>query len=64
MKKRTQIGGVNGPLNLTVVIAEKGKSEAAHQSDFATFDSTLPDERMKTRGDRAENPRMRWRRLG
>jgi hypothetical protein len=50
MKKRTQIGGVNGPLNLTVAIAEKGKSEAAHQSDFATFDSTLPDERMKTRG--------------
>ncbi len=64
MKKRTQTGGVNGPLNLTVAIAEKGKSEAARQSDFATFDSTLPDEALKTRRDREENPRMRLRRLG
>ena len=31
MKKRTQTGGVNGPFSLTVVIAEKEKSEAARQ---------------------------------
>jgi hypothetical protein len=42
----------------------KRKSEAACQSDFATFDSTLADERLKTNVDGAEYPRMRLRQLG
>jgi hypothetical protein len=61
MKKRTQAGGVNGPYNGRN--RRKRKSEAARQSDFATFDSTLADDWPKTRWDGGENPRMRLRRL-
>ena len=47
--KRTQTGGVNGPFNGRN--RRKRKKQAARQSEFATFDYTLADERLKTRWD-------------
>jgi hypothetical protein len=55
MKKRTQAGGVNGPYDGRN--RRKRKSEAARQSDFATFDSTLADDWPK-RGGMAEKIRV------